>query len=284
MSSNKEQIFIVGVSGAIGNGIVRNLGKQNIDTTAYVRDESKAKTLFKDEIDTGHLRVVVGTYVSVDVYTKAIEGHTRIFLLVVSDFKKPTLMSKIKETFAGKQGIIGYVHTTSEEKLWKLADEQPDERSLVVLCPGVFMSNQLMADLQSVKHLNRLVSSGSPPSTFAWIDTTDISDCSVVILTEPIEKHDRCVYEMGAELVTQEQRAAIFSKVLGKSITYEQQQAETLYKMFISFGMSHSYAYDLVSFPIEPINGHVTPQMSILINRPLRTLKEWLQENAEAFQ
>ncbi|CAF2077827.1 unnamed protein product [Rotaria magnacalcarata] len=265
MSSSKEQIFTVGASGAIGSGIVRNLVKQNIGTTAYVRDESKAKNLFKDEIHTGHLRIVVGTYLSVDVYTKAIEGHSRLFLLVVSDFKQSTLMSKIKETFgkiayekgvrqivdlssftvrtAGKQGIIGYVHATSEEKLWKLADEQPDERSLVVLRP-------------------------------------DISDCPVVILIEPIEKHDRCVYEMGAEFVTQEQRAAIFSKVLGKSITYEQQQAETLYKMFISFGIPHSYAYDLVSFPIEPINGHVTPQISILINRPLRSLKEWLQENA----
>ncbi|CAF2520272.1 unnamed protein product [Rotaria sp. Silwood2] len=101
---------------------------------------------------------------------------------------------------------------------------------------------------------------------------------------EPINKHDRCVYEMGAEFITQEQRAAIFSKVLGRSITYEQQPFETLYKTFIGIGMHHSYAYDLVSLSIESITGHVTPQLSILINRPLRTLEEWLQENVNAFQ
>ncbi|CAF1268513.1 unnamed protein product [Rotaria sp. Silwood1] len=306
MSTNKEHIFVVGASGAIGSGIVRGLVKQGFNTTAYVRDESKAKNLFKDELLTECLTIVVGTYASVEVYEKAIEGHTRLFLLAVGDYKRPTRMSEVKETFAkiayekgvrqivdlssftvrsvGRQGIIGYMHTTSEEKLWKLADERPDERSLVILRPGVFMSNQLMADIQSVKHSNKLVSCGSPSSTFAWIDTKDISDCSVVILTEPVEKHDRCVYEMGAEYLTHEQRAAVFTKVLGRPITYEQQPAEALYKMFIGFGLSHSYAYDLVSFPIESIAGHVTPQLSILIHRPLRTLEEWLQENVKAFQ
>ncbi|CAF0933137.1 unnamed protein product [Rotaria sordida] len=287
MSTSKEHIFVVGASGDIGSGIVRGLVK-------------------KDEILTGCLTIVVGTYSSVEVYEKAIEGHTRLFLLAVGNLKRPTEMSEIKETFGkiayekgvrqivdlsswtvrslGRQGIIGYMHTTSEEKLWKLADERPDERSLVVLRPGVFMSNQLMSDVNSVKHLNKLVSCGPPSSTFAWIDTKDISDCSVVVLTEPVEKHDRCVYEMGGEFLTQEQRAAIFSKVLGRSITYEQQPVETLYKMFIGFGMPHSLAYDIVSFPIEPVSGHVTPQLSILINRPLRTLEEWLRENVKEFQ
>ncbi|CAF1154844.1 unnamed protein product [Rotaria sordida] len=193
MSTSKEHIFVVGASGDIGSDIVRGLVKKGINTTAYVRDESKAKNLFKDEILTGCLTIVVGTYSSIEVYEKAIEGHTRLFLLAVGNLKRPTEMSEMKEMFGkiayekgvrqivdlsswtvrslGRQGIIGYMHTTSEEKLWKLADERPDERSLVVLRPGVFMSNQLMSDVKSVKHLNKLVSCGPPSSTFAWIDT-----------------------------------------------------------------------------------------------------------------
>lgn len=89
---------------------------------------------------------------------------------------------------------------------------------------------------------------------------------------------------MGAEFLTQEQRAIIFSKVLNKSIIYEQKSVETLYNSLTSFGMPHSYAYDLVSFSMEPVNGHVTPQLSILINRPLHTLEEWLREHAKMFQ
>ena len=193
MSASKEHIFVVGASGDIGSNIVRGLVKKGIDTTAYVRNESKANNLFKHELLTGYLKIVIGTYSSIEVYEKAIEGHTRLFLLVIGDVKRPTSMAEVKGTFGkiayekgvrqivdlssfsvrsfGKQGIIGYMHTTSEEKLWTLADEKPNERSLVVLRPGGFMSNQLMNDIHSVKHLNKLVSCGAPSSAVTWIDT-----------------------------------------------------------------------------------------------------------------
>jgi hypothetical protein len=192
MSSSKERVFVTSASGHIGSGIVRGLIKKGVDTTAYVRDEQKAKDLFKDELKTGHLTIVVGTYSSVDVYTKAIQGHTRLFILV-AEVGKPTSMSQIKETFGkiafehgvrqivdlsaatvtsnGKQGIIGYMQTTAEEKLWTLADEKPEERSLVVLRPGAFMTNHLQGDVHHVKRSNKLVSCGLPSTTVTWIDT-----------------------------------------------------------------------------------------------------------------
>ncbi len=96
----------------------------------------------------------------------------------------------------------------------------------------------------------------------------------MVILTESVEKHDRCVYEMGDESLSNEQRANIFSKVLGKSITYEQQPLESLYKMLIGFRMIHSLAYNLISMPFETTIVNVLPQFSILINKPLLTMEE----------
>ena len=57
----------------------------------------------------------------------------------------------------------------------------------------------------------------------------DIADCAVVILSESVEKHDRMVYKMGGDLITEEERTAIFTKVLGRSITYEQQSIEDFY-------------------------------------------------------
>jgi hypothetical protein len=113
---------------------------------------------------------------------------------------------------------------------------------------------------------------------------TDISDCAVAILSEPIEKHDRNVYALGADSLSNEQRAAIFSKVLGKSITYEQQPMEDFYKTCVSIGVPHSLAYTFASYPMKGKSIDPTPQAALLINRPLRTLEEWLRENAKAFQ
>jgi hypothetical protein len=112
----------------------------------------------------------------------------------------------------------------------------------------------------------------------------DISDCAVVILNDPIEKHDRNVYEMGGESLSNEERAVIFSKVLGKSITYEQQSIEDFYKTYTDFGMPHSFAYNLLLYFLNDICRNPTTQLSIIICRPLRTLEDWLRENVNKFR
>ena len=194
MPSTKERVFMIGASGNIGNDVVRGLVKKGVDTTAYVRDEQKAKDLFIDELNTGHLTIVVGTYSSVDIYTKAIQGHTRLFFLIGgTGIDKPTSLWQIKETFGkiafeqgvrqivdlssmivstnGNQSILAYMHATAEEKLWALADLHPEQRSLVVLRPGAFMTNHFRTDVHTVKHSDKLVSCEDSSQTWNWIDT-----------------------------------------------------------------------------------------------------------------
>lgn len=307
MSSNEERVFVTGATGNIGSGIVRGLIKKGVRTTAYVRDETKAKDFFKNELNSGNLEFAIGDYSSIDAFKKAIQGHTRLFLLFAAHGSKPADMGRIKQALAkiafeqgvrqvvdlssafvtsyGRKGIIGYAHSAAEDKLWTLADEKPDERSLVVLRPGAFMSNQLNQDVHTIKRLNKILSCTSAlTATFTWIDTQDISDCAVVVLTESIEKHDRNVYELGAEALTQQERAAIFSKVLGKTITYEQQSLEDFYKTVIGIGMPHSFAYNFILAGSKDICNTTTPEIAVLIGRPLRTLEQWLQENIKAFQ
>ncbi|CAF0849228.1 unnamed protein product [Adineta steineri] len=306
MSSIKERVFVTAATGNIGTGVVRGLVKQGIDTTAYVRDEQKVKDLFKKELTTGHLKLVVGSYSSIDVFTKAIKGHTRLFLLVAAHGLKPWSMSQIKGALGriafeqgvrqivdlssafvssyGKKGIIGYVHTAAEEKLWALADENPEQRSLVVLRPGAFMTNHFRGDIHTIKHQNKIASCASPSSKSTWIDTKDISDCAAVVLSESVEKHDRNVYELGGETLTEEQRAAVFSKVLGKSIKYEQQSMEDFYKASISHGLPHSFVYHFALMASKDICDNPTPEIALIIGRPLRTLKDWVNENVKAFQ
>ncbi|UJR13070.1 hypothetical protein I4U23_000094 [Adineta vaga] len=304
MSSNKERIFVTGATGNIGSGIIRGLIKKEIQTTAYVRNEQKAKNLFENQLKTGYLTLVIGTYETIDVFSKAIQGHTRLFLLV-NAINKPTSQSEIKGTFGkiafeqgvrqiinvssffvtenGRKGIISYAQMTAEEKLWTLVEQNPEKRSLVVLRPGAFMTNHLMGDVHHIKHSNKLLSCGSPSTALVWIDIEDISDCAVVILTDPIEKHDRIVYEMGAEVLSNEERAAIFTKVLGRPIVYEQQSLDDFFKQQASFGMSHAFIYDRATYAINGMKKTTTPQLAFVLGRPLGTLEAWIKKNAQAF-
>jgi hypothetical protein len=89
---------------------------------------------------------------------------------------------------------------------------------------------------------------------------------------------------MGGESLSHEQRAAIFSEVLGRSITYEQQSIEDFYKTYTAFGMPHSFVYNFLAYSSHDIRRNSTPQLAVIIGRPLRTLEEWLRENANKFQ
>ena len=193
MSTNEENVFIVGATGNIGSGIVRNLVKKGVKTTAYVRDERKGRELFAAELQSGHLSFAVGDYSSVEEYSKAIEGHTRLFLLASVDTKTAASIREVKGTLAqiayekgvrqivdlssytvryyARQGRIGYLHASAEERLWALAEEKPKERSLVVLRPAAFMSNHFMGDVRHVKQSNKLVGTAPSSGATTWIDT-----------------------------------------------------------------------------------------------------------------
>ena len=106
----------------------------------------------------------------------------------------------------------------------------------------------------------------------------------MVVLSESVEKHDRNVYELGAEALSNEERAAVFTRVLGKPITYEQQSFDDFYKALTGAGMSHSIIYNFAMGASKDICDTTTPQISILIGRPLHTLEEWLKDSAKAFQ
>lgn len=188
-----DRVFVLGASGNVGSSVISGLIIQGIETTAYVRNRTKATQLFTNEIATGLLSIIVGTYESIEIYRNAIRGHDRLFMLIIGDVNKPTSMSYIKETFAkiafeegvkqivdissynvrtdGIQGIIGYMHKTSEDKLYALADQNPDKRSLVILRPGAFMSNHFTEDIEYLKSKKKLVSCGPPSSVTTWIDT-----------------------------------------------------------------------------------------------------------------
>jgi hypothetical protein len=113
---------------------------------------------------------------------------------------------------------------------------------------------------------------------------TDISDCAVIVLTDSAEKHDRVVYEMGAEALSNEERAAIFSKVLGRPIKYEQQSLDDFYKQYTSYGISHGVVYNLASYALNGMSKTITPQLAIVLGRPLGTLEAWIKKNVQAFK
>ena len=192
MSLNLERIFLTGATGHIGTRLVQQLIKKGVQTTIYVRNETSVKHLFGEELKSGLLTTAIGDYSTLDKYEKAIQGHTRLFTLLVTDFQKAASMGELKRDLAqiaykngvrqivdlsstsvrlyGKQGILGYIHAAGEQYLWNLAELNSKQRSLVILRPSFLMTNHLMTDVHSIKKENKIVSCGPSTAMLSWID------------------------------------------------------------------------------------------------------------------
>jgi len=291
----EENIFVLGATGNIGSHLVKGLIAAGVRTSIFVRNEDKAKTIFEKEFKSGHLHIVQGDYENVDVFTNTIPGHTRLFLLVAELESLPLIKGpwgKIAYDHGVKQivdlssytvafnklGYISYSHTVGEEDLLNVVGSN----SLVILRPGYFTTNTLNYDLHAIKGQSKIF--GVAPSHFnvPFIDPRDIADVALNVFLDPIEKHGISVYLLVSDPMTHEEKAQVLSKVLGREITYVQDNYENFYNRLISFQVPHKRAYDLINLSLKNYR-ESSPQISILTKRPIRRFEDWVIENKEKF-
>ncbi|ORX99235.1 NAD(P)-binding protein [Basidiobolus meristosporus CBS 931.73] len=283
--------LLIGATGNIGQQVVKTLLSKDIKTTVFARNAEKVKELFGDSKS---LTVVQGDYDNLEPYSKTIQGHARLFLLL-SDLQNMQRLATAFAKLAYEAGVsqivhlssmtirspwrsnfIGDVHRRAEEAILAI----PNRRSYVALRPTSFFTNHLWQEKPSIQSKSMFSSPMPGSSRRSWISIRDIADLASIVLQDPIEKHFDAVYELASEVLTQDERAKIFTKVLGKPITHTQVDPETTYNMFISIGMPHNIAYCVASFTDEP---GFTPGLSILLGRKPESFEEWLQQNKSHF-
>ncbi|KAJ2961762.1 hypothetical protein NQZ79_g2972 [Umbelopsis isabellina] len=287
-----DRVFLTGATGNIGKKVVEELAKNNVQTTVYARDVEKASKLFPNA---SSLTFVQGDYDTIDAFSKAIVGHSRLFLLV-TDLSR---MADIKVKFAtiayeaGVKQIVD-ISTNMVALAWRYnfasAAQGPAEEALlnlpkrgayVTLRPTAFMSNHVVYDKSTIQHgfLQGVV---APNYKQEWISTNDIGLASANILQDPVEKHGDAVYEMIGDSVSPSERAAIFSKALGREITYNQVRPSERYKVLTEYvKVPHYIAYAICSRDPQK---DVTIEIEILLGREPETLEQWVNSSIDRFQ
>jgi uncharacterized protein YbjT (DUF2867 family) len=294
MSATK--VLVIGATGFIGSHLVKRLIESGVETTVFARNEEKTRELFSKEFETGLLRFEKGDLDDSEAFSKIVGGHTRLLMLVANlermaeikgKFGRIAYESGVKQIVdissftvnLAKKGAISYAHTTGEEALFKVANETGN--NLVVLRPGQFMTNHLQ--VPSIKNFNKILGVASPDLVATFIDPRDIADVAVSIFVDPVEKHGNYVYDVQTEVLSNKQRAEIFTKVLGRSIVYEQVDVVAFYDHLVHMKMPHTVAYDFVNLGLFNFDNPI-PQLRILTRKPLRTFEDWVKENRQAFE
>jgi len=293
-----DKVFITGATGSIGTHTVRRLVEAGKATTIFARNEEKARSLFEKEFATGNLSLVKGDYNDYDAFKKGIQGHTRLLILVANLDQMGEIKGKLGRLAyeAGVKQIVdissftvseyikgSYIsnsHTVGEEALFKAAAESG--RNVVVLRPGDFMTNALHGDAFTIKSFNKIIGFGRPERKSSLVDPRDIADVAVSVFLDPIEKHGNNVYDVHPEVLSNKERAEIFSRVLGRQITYQQGEIQAVYDNLIKH-LPHKLAYDFASILSVDFD-RPTPQIVILTKRPTRKYEDWIKENRSYFE
>lgn len=290
-----ERVYVVGATGNVGAKVVHDLLKNKVQVTILTRSPEKAQGLFKASPSFSQLTIVQGDYNDLTSFRKSIAGHTRLVLLAAdlvglgrikhayaeaayaAGVKQVVDISSQSVSYPWRVGAIGRAHRDAEERILAI----PNRGAFVALRPSGFMSNTLVFEGETIKHMNTFFDTLAADETSELISPNDIGALAAIVAQDPVEKHGDAVYEMTSQLVTPTERARILSKALGREIKYQQVSPKDKYEALRNKAhMPHAMAYDLATFT----SLYTIPSLglSILLGREPETYEEYIEANKAA--
>ncbi|ORZ12437.1 hypothetical protein BCR42DRAFT_483707 [Absidia repens] len=300
--TNMDKVYVLGGTGNVGTHVVQQLLAKNIPTTIYVRSASKAAKLFGAH---QQLTTVEGPSFGedddFDTFKQSIQGHTRLFLLVAgmkdfvdvkvrlatiafdSGIKQMVDISSQYVSTGWRTNTVGDMQRSCEEAVLQLARSYKQQRYVVTLRPSGFFTNHLWLDLPTIQHNHTIQAAIDPDERMPLISVRDVAAAATAVLADPVEKHEFAVYELTSAMLSANERAQILSRVLQRSITFQQIPIVDYYRYMVdSLHLPHLIAYGLAS-DTHGGQGYVTSGLPILLGRDPETLEEWLESVKDQF-
>ena len=286
MTNGKSKILISAASGKVGQHVLTQLAQKNISARAGVHSEEKAAALRKTGVD-----AVVLDFESPAGISAAFNGIEKLFLVTPGSpdqgrFEE-NLLAEAKK--AGVNRIVKMSGKIAEAdtvgfSVWNRAAEKRIKETAIpyTIVRGNFFMQNLFGSAAQIKQ--GAFTAGPAAKLIALIDTRDIAATAVAALTE--DGHAGKVYDLnGPELLDGYAQAAVFSKVLGRTVKYLDVTAEAFIEQLKSFGLPQ---WMVEAFGVAVANPIPGDQSSATIERVLHrkpgTLEQFVKDHRAAFE
>jgi NAD(P)H dehydrogenase (quinone) len=260
-----------------------------------VRNASKARDVLVDDRGVPlPLEMVVSEFTDRDGLRRALAGIEIAFLALGSSLQQVELEQRFIDV-AAEVGLphlvelsIARARSDSAASVlrWHAAIEAHLAASGIphtLLCPSTF-ADVLMLAAPSIRQTGRWAGS-APHGRNALIDSADVVDAAVAVLTEPSELGKNHVLT-GPIALTWPEVAARLTQVLGRPIRYDvvsieerraQLEANGLapWRVELELGLDEINRSDLYATPTETVRQ--------LIGHPPRTVEDYIERNRTAF-
>jgi len=284
-------ILVTGATGTVGRQVIEQLVKRGADVRALVRDPAKANF-------PAGVVVAQGDLLDVDSLRGALSGVSTLFLLnaVVSDEFTQALIALNLAREAGVERIVylSVIHSDLYVNVPHFAGKFGVERMIekmgfnaTILRPAYFMNNDLTIKDVVLGHSVYPMPIGS--KGLAMIDVRDIGEIAAIELIRreqaigplPLDR----INVVGPDALSGADVAAIWSEVLGRTITYGGVDTGALERNLRQF-MPTWMAFDMrlmserfLTEGMIPEAGDVS-RLTALLGRPLRSYRDFASEIA----
>ena len=217
-------IVVIGGTGNTGRALVAALSAKGLDFKCLVRDVDKARETLGADV-----ALVQGDLDDPASLDHAFEGADKVFL---DSGHGPALKQQQLNAIeaAKRAGISQFVKMSGSEKgvtadgpSQIMRDHYQVEQALkasglawTIVQPNYFINNVMMF-APMISAVSKFMSPIAPDAPIATIDVRDTADCAVAVMTEP--GHEGKTYYLAGGLITLNQLAAEFTRVLGREIT-----------------------------------------------------------------
>ncbi len=276
-----SSILLTGATGTVGREVARALTRRNVPFrmsshhTPVVDDKEVYLDLLKPE-----------------TFLPALKGVEKIFLI------RPPQIADAKKYFypfvqaAQQQGVkqIVFLSVMGVERL-KFAPHARIEKYIrdaqigyTFLRPSFFMQNLVTEHLDEIRRDNIIYLPAGKGKT-SLIDARDIGEAGALSLLD--ERHVNKAYTLtGSESLSYFDVAKIFTDVLGRQITYANPSLFQFRKRMLAKGVPGQYVSVMLGVYLIAILGiprAVTPDLSVLIGHPPKTMHEFVLDYRDQF-
>jgi len=283
-------ILVFGATGKTGSEIIKQLLIRKVSIRVLIRDPDKADNFKAKGID-----VVVGDASDIHTLTIAFKGIDKVYMALANSEK--LLKQEMLITDCAKQAKVNLLVKQSSLETLTFPNNPIPEAHLksekyikdsglnwVIIRP-TFFNQMLLMCAHTIKVQNTL-SFPMGKGCVAATDVRDVAEIAAIVLTE--KGHINKSYDIsGAELLSFESIAAIFSKVLNKEITYSA-QALADYRKILETRLSDNWRVNAVCEEINTLASGGTNSIAIddtkrILGRSPRTVQQFIEDYRKAF-
>ncbi len=280
-------ILVTGGTGSSGSEIVEALASRGVKFRMLARNP--ANVAVREE----GIEIVAGDLAQPRTLAEALKGIDRVLLLAPPVPNQVELESNVVDAArnAGVRHVVKFSAMTADpnsSSRFPRAHGQVEQKirasglAWTFLRPTFFMQNLLsMSDM--IKGGTIFQPAGT--SKAAFVDTRDIAAVAVSALTEP--GHEGKAYDItGPELLTYEDVAATFSRVLGRTVKYHDIPPSAARQAMLGMGIPEWNADGINELMDQMRSGSyatVTNVVAEIGRKKPTTLEQFVRENAAAF-